>query len=197
MALTPHCRTPDHRCWSRCGPEQTAEPRRRREALTGLAVHLALDRRLRALLRAADDRVARPLADRLRSAATWRDPVHRPGQLRPDAPRPGPPGLVAGHAPVRRPGGPAHHGVARWASRCSSTARCWPGRNVFRTLFYLPIQIPLVASTLVWIGVLNAIDRLAQHGPRGVSGSPGPTGSTAPPGCTRPWRSWASGGSAT
>jgi multiple sugar transport system permease protein len=29
------------------------------------------------------------------------------------------------------------------------------GRNVFRTLFYLPIQIPLVASTIVWIGVLN------------------------------------------
>jgi multiple sugar transport system permease protein len=29
------------------------------------------------------------------------------------------------------------------------------GRNVFRTLFYLPLQIPLVASTLVWIGVLN------------------------------------------
>jgi ABC-type sugar transport system permease subunit len=29
------------------------------------------------------------------------------------------------------------------------------GRNVFRTLFYLPIQIPLVASTLVWVGVLN------------------------------------------
>ena len=30
------------------------------------------------------------------------------------------------------------------------------GRNVFRTLFYLPMQIPLVASTLVWIGVLHA-----------------------------------------
>jgi ABC-type sugar transport system permease subunit len=29
------------------------------------------------------------------------------------------------------------------------------GRNVFRTLFYLPLQIPIVASTLVWIGVLN------------------------------------------
>jgi ABC-type sugar transport system permease subunit len=29
------------------------------------------------------------------------------------------------------------------------------GRNVFRTLFYMPIQIPLVASTLVWIGFLN------------------------------------------
>jgi multiple sugar transport system permease protein len=30
------------------------------------------------------------------------------------------------------------------------------GRNIFRTLFYLPIQIPVVASTLVWIGVLHA-----------------------------------------
>jgi multiple sugar transport system permease protein len=29
------------------------------------------------------------------------------------------------------------------------------GRNVFRTLFYMPIQIPIVASTIVWIGVLN------------------------------------------
>ncbi len=30
------------------------------------------------------------------------------------------------------------------------------GRNIFRTLFYVPVQIPLVASTIVWIGVLNA-----------------------------------------
>jgi len=30
------------------------------------------------------------------------------------------------------------------------------GRNVFRTLFYLPMHIPIVASTLVWIGVLHA-----------------------------------------
>jgi multiple sugar transport system permease protein len=30
-----------------------------------------------------------------------------------------------------------------------------PGVTVFRTLFYLPIQIPLVASTLIWAGVLN------------------------------------------
>lgn len=29
------------------------------------------------------------------------------------------------------------------------------GRNVFRALFYMPIQIPLVASTLVWVGFLN------------------------------------------
>jgi multiple sugar transport system permease protein len=29
------------------------------------------------------------------------------------------------------------------------------GRNVFRTLFYMPIQIPLVASTLVWASFLN------------------------------------------
>jgi multiple sugar transport system permease protein len=30
------------------------------------------------------------------------------------------------------------------------------GRSIFRTLFYMPIQIPLVASTLVWIAFLNA-----------------------------------------
>lgn len=30
------------------------------------------------------------------------------------------------------------------------------GRNIFRTLFYLPMQIPIVASTVVWIGVLHA-----------------------------------------
>src|SRR5262245_6083427 len=29
------------------------------------------------------------------------------------------------------------------------------GKSFFRTLFYLPVQIPLVASTLVWIGFLN------------------------------------------
>jgi multiple sugar transport system permease protein len=29
------------------------------------------------------------------------------------------------------------------------------GRNVFRTLFYVPMQIPIVASTIVWVGVLN------------------------------------------
>ena len=29
------------------------------------------------------------------------------------------------------------------------------GRNIFRTLFYMPIQIPLVASTLVWVSFLN------------------------------------------
>jgi multiple sugar transport system permease protein len=30
------------------------------------------------------------------------------------------------------------------------------GRSVFRTLFYMPIQIPLIASTIIWLGVLNA-----------------------------------------
>lgn len=29
------------------------------------------------------------------------------------------------------------------------------GRSVFRSLLYMPIQIPLVASTLVWVGFLN------------------------------------------
>jgi multiple sugar transport system permease protein len=35
-------------------------------------------------------------------------------------------------------------------------SRLLAGRNVFRTLFYLPMHIPIVASTLVWIGVLHA-----------------------------------------
>ena len=29
------------------------------------------------------------------------------------------------------------------------------GRPLLRTLFYMPIQIPLVAATLIWLGVLN------------------------------------------
>jgi multiple sugar transport system permease protein len=29
------------------------------------------------------------------------------------------------------------------------------GKSFFRTLFYMPVQIPLVATTLVWIGFLN------------------------------------------
>jgi len=30
------------------------------------------------------------------------------------------------------------------------------GRHFFRTLFYMPMQIPLVAATLVWVGVLHS-----------------------------------------
>jgi ABC-type sugar transport system permease subunit len=29
------------------------------------------------------------------------------------------------------------------------------GRNLFRTFFYMPMQIPIVATTLIWQGVLN------------------------------------------
>jgi multiple sugar transport system permease protein len=29
------------------------------------------------------------------------------------------------------------------------------GRGLFRTLFYMPLQIPLVASSIIWLGVLN------------------------------------------
>ncbi len=35
-------------------------------------------------------------------------------------------------------------------------SRLLAGRNLFRTFFYMPMQIPIVASTIVWIGVLNA-----------------------------------------
>ena len=42
------------------------------------------------------------------------------------------------------------------------------GRNVFRTLFYLPLQIPIVASTVVWIGVLNVSNGWLDIGLRAV-----------------------------
>jgi multiple sugar transport system permease protein len=47
------------------------------------------------------------------------------------------------------------------------------GRNVFRTLFYMPIQIPLVASTLVWIGFMNT-DTGWLNGLLGLVGIQGP-----------------------
>ncbi len=47
------------------------------------------------------------------------------------------------------------------------------GRNAFRTLFYLPIQIPLVASTLVWISFLNT-ETGWLNGLLGVVGIDGP-----------------------
>jgi multiple sugar transport system permease protein len=47
------------------------------------------------------------------------------------------------------------------------------GRRFFRSLFYLPTQIPLVASTLIWIGVLN--DRTGwMNGILGAVGLDGP-----------------------
>jgi ABC-type sugar transport system permease subunit len=47
------------------------------------------------------------------------------------------------------------------------------GRNVFRTLFYMPMQIPIVASTVVWIGVLHANSGWLNYGLEAV-GLPGP-----------------------
>jgi multiple sugar transport system permease protein len=47
------------------------------------------------------------------------------------------------------------------------------GRNIFRTLFYMPIQIPLVASTLVWLGFLNT-ETGWLNGFLGALGIPGP-----------------------
>ena len=47
------------------------------------------------------------------------------------------------------------------------------GRNVFRTLFYMPMQIPIVASTVVWIGVLNASNGWLNYALQAV-GIPGP-----------------------
>jgi multiple sugar transport system permease protein len=47
------------------------------------------------------------------------------------------------------------------------------GRSVFRTLFYMPMQIPIVASTIVWIGVLHATTGWLNYGLEAV-GIPGP-----------------------
>jgi ABC-type sugar transport system permease subunit len=47
------------------------------------------------------------------------------------------------------------------------------GRNVFRTLFYMPMQIPIVASTVVWIGVLHANNGWLNYALEAV-GIPGP-----------------------
>ena len=47
------------------------------------------------------------------------------------------------------------------------------GRSVFRTLFYMPMQIPIVASTVVWIGVLNASNGWLNYGLEAI-GIPGP-----------------------
>ena len=47
------------------------------------------------------------------------------------------------------------------------------GRNAFRTLFYMPMQIPIVASTVVWIGVLNASNGWLNYGLEAM-GIPGP-----------------------
>ena len=62
------------------------------------------------------------------------------------------------------------------------------GRSILRTLVYMPIQIPLVASTLVWIGFLNT-ETGWLNGILGVFGlHAARTGSTARPGSTRPCR---------
>ena len=52
-------------------------------------------------------------------------------------------------------------------------SRLLAGRTVFRTLFYMPMQIPVVASTLVWIGVLNVSNGWLNM-PLEAVGIPGP-----------------------
>jgi multiple sugar transport system permease protein len=47
------------------------------------------------------------------------------------------------------------------------------GKSIFRTLFYMPMQIPVVASTIVWIGVLNVSNGWLNQGLRAI-GLPGP-----------------------
>jgi multiple sugar transport system permease protein len=52
-------------------------------------------------------------------------------------------------------------------------SRLLAGRSLFRTLFYTPMQIPIVASTIVWIGVLNASNGWLNYALQAV-GLPGP-----------------------
>lgn len=47
------------------------------------------------------------------------------------------------------------------------------GKTIFRTLFYMPMQIPIVASTVVWIGVLHASTGWLNYG-LGAIGVEGP-----------------------
>src|SRR5437588_2698491 len=47
------------------------------------------------------------------------------------------------------------------------------GRNAFRTLFYMPMQIPLVATTIIWQGVLNLHTGWLNYA-LGAVGIPGP-----------------------
>jgi ABC-type sugar transport system permease subunit len=47
------------------------------------------------------------------------------------------------------------------------------GRNVFRTLFYMPMQIPIVATTIIWQGVLNVHTGWLNYG-LGAIGVAGP-----------------------
>jgi multiple sugar transport system permease protein len=47
------------------------------------------------------------------------------------------------------------------------------GRSILRTLIYMPVQIPLVATTLVWIGFLNTQTGWLNH-ILGFLGLPGP-----------------------
>ena len=44
-----------------------------------------------------------------------------------------------------------------------------PAKGALRTLVYMPIMIPLVASTLVWTGFLNTETGLAEQGLRASS----------------------------
>ncbi len=70
-------------------------------------------------------------------------------------------------------------------------------RGPMRTLVYMPIMIPLVASTLVWIGFLNT-DTGWMNQILAAFGIPrARTGSTARSGSTRRSRSSACGASAT
>ena len=102
-----------------------------------------------------DRRLVRHVAHELRPASRRRDALHRHRQLRPDDER-----------SARRARRSSRHSSSPSSSsrsRCSRASRFallmnhprLAGKGVLRTLVYMPIMIPLVASTLVWTGFLN------------------------------------------
>lgn len=48
------------------------------------------------------------------------------------------------------------------------------GKNLFRTLFYMPYMIPVVAGVMVWGGILNSESGWLNNLIRMISGNPGP-----------------------
>ena len=61
---------------------------------------------------------------------------------------------------------PRHDGREPGLRPAAEPPASCPAKGPLRTLVYMPIMIPLVASTLVWIGFLNTETGLAEPDPR-------------------------------
>ena len=151
-----------------------------------------------AVHRRPDDRLAGHVAARTStSSSPTTTTVHRPRQLRPDGERPDGrrQSLVATFkfALIVIP-------LTMLASLGFALLLNHPKllfKGPLRALVYLPVMIPLVARTLVWIGFLNTETGWLNQILGLARASPGPTGSTARRGSTRRCRSSACGRSAT